>query len=108
MQENLRLRNYTALGLLIVGKLFGIAGLVVGGTSRVLGGGLLALDGILITAAVIVAIRTMRARAQEDEGHKAILRQMMKEGTLEQHLRDLEAEKAAAEKSADASTPARA
>ena len=92
MSNPQRSRNYLALGLLIVGKLLGIGGLVVGSSSRILGGTLLALDGILITAAVIVCVGTMRARAKEDAGQKELLRQMMKEGTLKQYLRDLEDE----------------
>lgn len=97
MVEKLRLRNYTALGLLVVAKLFGIAGLVGGSSSRMLGGTLLALAGILIACAVVVALRTMRARAEEDTSQKALLRQMMKDGTLKQHLRELEAEERAGE-----------
>lgn len=88
----LRVRNYFALTLLIVGKLLGIGGLVLGSSSRVLGGLLLGLDGIFIVAAVVLCVRTMSARTQEERGHKAILRQMMKEGTLKQYLRDLEEE----------------
>jgi|GEM_PF-3281094 len=92
MPTSQRSRNYLALGLLVVGKLLGIGGLVVGSSSRVLGGTLLTLDGILIVAAVVVCVATMRARAKEDDGQKEVLRQMMKEGTLKQYLRDLEEE----------------
>jgi hypothetical protein len=92
MPETLRSRNYVALGLLIVGKLLGIGGLVVGSSFRVLGGTLLGLDGLFILSAVVLCLRTMKARAREDMGQKAVLRQMMKEGTLKQYLRDLEAE----------------
>ena len=102
MVENIRARNYTALGMLVLGKLFGIAGLVVGSSSRVLGGALLGLDGLLITAAVIVALATMKAHARDDDQHKAMLRQMMREGTLKQALRDLEHEDAAAKTSGTA------
>jgi uncharacterized membrane protein required for colicin V production len=105
MTQPLRLRNHLALGLLIVGKLFGIGGLVVGSTSRVLGGGLLGLDGILIVAAVVVCLRSMKTREREDDAQKAVLRQMVQEGTLKQYLRDLEAEKNA--ESSDVPTPER-
>jgi hypothetical protein len=100
MLENIRARNHTALAMLVVGKLFGIGGLVVGSKSRVLGGTLLALDGVLIVAAILVAIATMKARTQEDDQHKAMLRQMKNEGTLKQYLRDLEAEEAASKDAA--------
>ncbi len=102
MPDTLRSRNYLALGLLIVGKLLGIGGLVVGSSSRILGGTLLALDGILIVGAVVVCLGTMRARTKQDAGQKELLRQMMKEGTLKQHLRDLEEEQRSASRSADA------
>lgn len=96
---DMRPRNYLALGLLIMGKVLGIAGLVVGSTSRVLGGTFLVLDGVLIVGAIVVCLGTMRARAKEDAGQKAVLRQMMKEGTLEQHLRDLKEEQRSAQRS---------
>jgi len=92
MSDMLRSRNYLALGLLIIGKLLGIGGLVVGSSSRVLGGTLLALDGTFIVAAVVICLGTMKARAKQDAGQKDVLRQMMKEGTLKQYLRDLEEE----------------
>jgi uncharacterized membrane protein required for colicin V production len=93
MPDTLRFRNHIALAVLIVGKVFGIAGLVVGSTSRLLGGALLGLDGVLIVAAVVLCLHTMKARSRQDDGHKDVLRQMMREGTLKQYLRDLEAEK---------------
>lgn len=95
-QSTVRSNNRLALVLLIVGKLLGVAGLVVGSHHRAAGATLLGLDAVLIVAAVTVALRTMKAGAVEDDGHKALLRQMMKEGTLKQHLRDLEAEMAQA------------
>ncbi|MBX3210712.1 MAG: hypothetical protein KF850_01630 [Labilithrix sp.] len=87
-----RSRNQVALGLLIVGKLFGIAGLALGSTSRILGGSLLGIDGLLIVVAVVMCVLTMKAREREDADEKQVLRQMLKEGTLKQYLRDLEAE----------------
>ncbi|MBX3261455.1 MAG: hypothetical protein KIS78_17665 [Labilithrix sp.] len=92
MFQQQRSRNQVALGLLIVGKLFGIAGLALGSTSRVLGGTLLGVDGLLIVVAVTICVVTMKAREREDANEKQVLRQMMKEGTLKQYLRDLEAE----------------
>lgn len=88
-------RNHLALAILVVGKLFGIAGLVVGSSSRVLGGTFLGLDGVFIVAAVVMCLRTMKAREKEDDGHKQVLRQMVREGTLKQYLRDLETEESA-------------
>ncbi len=102
MLEKIRFRNYTAMGLLVVGKLFGIAGLVVASRSRLLGGTLLGLDGVLITAAVIVALAAMKTHARDDDEQKALLRRMMREGTLKQALRDLEAEDTDTKKDAGA------
>jgi len=96
MSDPIRSRNYLALGMLVLGKVLGIAGLAVGSSSRILGGSLLTLDGLFIVAAVVVCLRTMKKRAEEDAGQKAVLRQMMKEGTLKQYLRDLEDEERAA------------
>lgn len=104
MSDSLRSRNYLALGMLVLGKVLGIAGLAVGSTSRVLGGSLLVLDGIFIVAAVVVCLRTMKKRSEEDAGQKAVLRQMMKEGTLKQYLRDLEEEQRATKPAASDDT----
>lgn len=92
-------RNRLAIALLVVAKLFGIAGLVVGGTNRTLGAILLGLDAVLIVAAIVVAIQAMKEREVADNGDKELLRQMIREGTLQQHLRDLEAEIAKGESS---------
>ncbi len=92
MLEKLRLTNYTAIALLVAGKLSGIVALAVGGKARLLGGILLVSYGLFIAASIGVAIRGMRARAKEDDAEKALLRRMKEEGTLSQYLRDLEAE----------------
>ena len=94
MLEKLRLQSYSALGALIIAKVFGIAGLALASYSRLLGGGLLAVDAVFIALVVMVTMRTMKTQAKEDDGQKAVLRQMMKEGTLEQYLRDIKAEEA--------------
>lgn len=94
--QKIRSRNYAALGLLVAGKLFGIAGLVVASRSRVVGGTFLGFDAILITAAIVMALFTMRANARNDDDQKALLRKMKDEGTLAQYLKDIEAEDAAA------------
>ena len=92
MSDSFRSRNTLALAFLIFGKLLGIGGLVVGGSHRILGGTLLGLDGLFIFIAVGVCLKTMKDRRTEESGHKDLLRQMMKEGTLNQYLRDLKAE----------------
>jgi hypothetical protein len=103
MATSVRTRNRLALALLIVGKLFGIAGLAIAGSHRTAGGLLLALDGLLIVSAIVVSLRTMKRHAVQDEGDKELLRKMIREGTLQQHLRDLEAE-GASDASASSST----
>lgn len=88
-----RAHNRVALAALITAKVIGIGGLVVAVMGhRTLGGTLLALDGVLIATAIGVSLRLMRRREEEDTSQKAALAQMIREGTLKQFLRDLEAE----------------
>lgn len=94
MPDSLRFRNYAAIAVLVVGKLLGIVGLVTGAASRVLGGSLLVLSGVFIAMAIALCIAVMRARAVEEDAQKKVLRQMMREGTLKQFMRDIEAEDA--------------
>lgn len=83
-------RNQLAFAMLILGKLFGIAGLILGATShRIAAGTLLVVDGLMLSAAAVISIRNMKAKAVEEKSHKAILEQMMREGTLRQYLRDI-------------------
>lgn len=93
MSETFRARNRTALALLVLGKIFGVAGLVFGMTEhRTIGGLLLGMDGLFLTVAVVLSVQTMKLRTREDGSHKQVLAQMLREGTLSQHLRDLKAE----------------
>jgi hypothetical protein len=97
MSETFRFRNPTALALLIAGKMIGIGGLIVGSEARVLGGILLGIDGVCIVAAIAVSMRTWSERSREELSQKDVLRQLVKEGTLQQFLRDIEEERKAAE-----------
>ena len=90
--ELIRNRNKLALGLLVLAKVLGVAGLVVAASDRFAGGFLLALDGVFIVGAVVLALGTMQRRNKEEEAHKQVLEQMLREGTLEQYLKDLRAE----------------
>jgi hypothetical protein len=77
--------------MLLFAKIFGIVGLVLGLTSyRPLGAVLLVLDGVLLGAAVALALRTMRSEVVEEKTQKQLLAQMVREGTLEQYLRDIQ------------------
>lgn len=87
-----RSRNRLAFGLLLAGKVIGLIGLAVSMYHRAFGAALLVLAGVLVVSAIVVALRTMRARDAEDASDKARLREMMKDGTLQEHLRELEAE----------------
>lgn len=109
MPDTLRFRNYAAIALLVVAKLFGLVGLAVGAGSRVLGGTLLVLSGVCIAGVVALCIGAMRARVAEEDAQKKLLRQMMKEGTLKQFVRDIEAENASpsGNESGDETAPAR-
>lgn len=84
-------RNQLALGLLVLAKALGIAGLVLGARHRLGGGLLLALDGVLLVAAVVISIRGMKQASDEEDADKAVLARMVEQGTLDQYLRDLRA-----------------
>lgn len=76
--------------MLLAAKVFGIVGLIVGVTQyRVLGGVLLGLDGALLAFAVGLALKNMKSSAAEERDQKQVLEQMIREGTLDQFLRDL-------------------
>lgn len=92
MSDSTRSRNLTALALLVIGKLLGIGGLVVGVMGhRVLGGLMLGLYGLFLAVAVGLCVVTMKRRQREDVGNKEVLAQMVREGTLDQYLRDVKA-----------------
>jgi len=82
--------NRLAIAMLISARVFGSAGLILGATSyRFLGGTLLVLDGLLLAVAAFLGIRNMRENKVEETGDKQLLAKMMREGTLDQYLRDL-------------------
>lgn len=98
MPDTFRSRNQLALITLVAGKLLGIGGLILGAsTHRTLGGLFLAIDGLCIVIATVLCVHTMRGRVKEEAGHKEVLAQMIREGTLKQYLRDLQAEQHAKE-----------
>jgi hypothetical protein len=93
MPDIFRSRNQLALTALVTGKLLGIGGLVLGASvHRTLGGLFLCIEGLCIVIATVFCVRNMRGRTKEEAGHKQVLAQMMREGTLKQYLRDLQAE----------------
>lgn len=99
---NARTRNLIALALLILGKVLGIVGLIVGTMNRLGGGILLGLDGAFLVAAVVIALGTMRRQNREETTQKELLARMMREGTLDQFVREVrEAERARKKASPD-------
>lgn len=91
------------MAMLVFAKVFGIAGLILGATSyRFLGGALLVIDGLLLGTAAYLGIRNMREEKVDEKDQKKLLAQMMREGTLDQYLREVRAEGAAAQAQADA------
>ena len=86
-------QNHLALFLLILGKALGIGGLILGAVHRVAGGTLLVLDAVFIVAAITVALRVSRKQATEAASDKETLARLVREGTLKQYLRDIEAER---------------
>lgn len=85
--------------MLVLAKVVGVAGLVLGATHRILGGTLLGLDGVLLVAALVVCMRNMSAQTREEKTQKDLLAQMLREGTLDQFLREVR------EQAIDATTP---
>jgi len=89
---DVKARNQLAMGALVSAKVFGIAGLILGATSyRLLGGALLVFDGVLLVVAAYLGIRNMNTEKVDEKNHKTVLEQMVREGTLDQYLRDLRA-----------------
>jgi uncharacterized membrane protein required for colicin V production len=87
-------RNYLALATLALAKVLGLIGLALGYTQhRTLGGVLLGMDGVLLVVTVILAAQMMRGVKREEETQKDVLEKMIREGTLQQYLRDIEAKK---------------
>lgn len=83
--------------MLVLAKVVGVAGLVVGVTSyRVVGGVLLGLDAVLLLAAFALCVGAMRGQRREEKDQKELLAQMLREGTLDQLLADVRAETARA------------
>ena len=85
-----RSSNSLAIFLLVFGKALGIAGLIVGAVNRTLGGILLVLDGVFITAALVIALRNGREQVKEADADKAVLARLVREGALKQYLREIE------------------
>ena len=82
-----------------------MAGLIVASWSRLLGGILLAIDAILIVAAITMALRSGQKQVQEANADKEVVARLVREGALKQYLREIEDEKkseAEAEKKDDA------
>lgn len=82
-------RNRLAIAMLVLAKVVGVAGLVVGTTDRIVGGTLLALDGGLLVGALALCLHNMKKQTSEEKGQKDVLEQMMREGTLDQFLREV-------------------
>ena len=90
-------RNSLAIALLVSAKVFGIVGLVLGSTQyRPVGGALLAFDAVLLVAAVVTVLRDGNAAVKVEKDQKAVLRQMVAEGTLAQYLVDIRTDSAEA------------
>lgn len=88
-----RSSNSLAIILLVIGKVCGIAGLIVAAWSRVLGGVLLALDAIFIVAAIVIALRNSQKQVKEANADKEVVARLVREGALKQVLREIEDEK---------------
>lgn len=96
MPESETQQNTLAFVLVLLSKVFGIVGLIVGAIHRVAGGTLLLLDGLFIVASVVICIRLGRKQAKAAADDRMIVARLVREGTLKQYLRDVEAEARAA------------
>jgi len=81
-----------ALFFVLLSKVLGIGGLVLGAYHRAGGATLLALDGLFIVLGIALCIRIGREQAKAEEEDKQILARLVREGTLKQYLRDVEVE----------------
>lgn len=84
-------RNRIALTTLVVGKLLGILGIILAFTAhRTLGGVLLALAFTCVAVTIGMSLGTFRKRRDDELSEAAVLEKMVREGTLKDHLRDVE------------------
>ena len=88
--------NTLAFVLVLLSKVFGIVGLLVGAIHRVAGGTLLLVDGLFIISSVIICVRLGKKQAKAADDDRQIVARLVREGTLKQYLRDVEAEARAA------------
>lgn len=87
---DVKARNQLAIAMLVFAKVFGIAGLILGVTSyRFVGGAMLVFDALLLGCAAFLGLRNMKDEKVEEKGQKQLLEQMVREGTLDQYLRDI-------------------
>lgn len=91
-ESNEKNQNTLALVLVLLSKAVGIGGLVVGFFNRTGGGALLVLDGFLIAAAVTICLRVGRQQSKAADGDREIVARLVREGTLKQYIKDVEAE----------------
>lgn len=90
MLDNTPTINKVAFGLLILAKFCGLLGVGAGFAGfRLLGGSLLAVDGLLIFAIVIMMLFQMKKQNEEDQNDKDTLNKMLQDGTLFEKLREI-------------------
>jgi hypothetical protein len=109
--EEAKRRNKLAILSLLLGKVAGIAGIVLAFSPyRTVGGALLVLAFVLVSTAVGLTLTSFRKRKLEEDSSVAILEKMVRDGTLKQHLRDVEeklrAERDSATRDIEANTDA--
>jgi len=84
-------RNRIALVMLLVGKVLGILGVILAFTAhRTIGGVLLALAFTCVAITIGMSLGTFRKRHDDELSEAAVLEKMVREGTLKDHLRDVE------------------
>jgi len=85
--------NTVAWAALGTAKISGMAGLVLGYTPyRVLGGLLLTFAFVMVGMCVTVCLKIMKGQNVQDDSDKAVLKRMMKEGTLNRAILEVSKE----------------
>lgn len=84
-------RNRSALISLLIGKLLGIAGVILTFSAyRTVGGALIFLAFVFVGGAVYMTMGSFRRQKQAELSDAAVIERMVREGTLKDHLRDVE------------------
>ncbi len=87
----LKRRNRIALLALLGGKVCGIVGVILAFSAyRPVGGALIFLAFVFVGASIYMTMGSFRKQKRAEMSDAAVLEKMVREGTLKDHLRDVE------------------